>query len=62
VTDFPLLVRRGKVLEYFTIAYNCLEGVIAIAAGVRRQHRARRLRHDAIEASHAAARVAAARG
>jgi len=34
VTDFPLLVRRGKVLEYLTIAYNCLEGVIAIAAGL----------------------------
>lgn len=34
VTDFPLLVRRGKLLEYLTIAYNSLEGVIAVAAGV----------------------------
>lgn len=28
------LVRRGKVLEYLTIAYNLLEGVIAVGAGV----------------------------
>lgn len=28
------LVRRGRVLEYFTIAYNSLEGLIAIAAGL----------------------------
>lgn len=34
VTDFPLLIRRGKLLEYLTIAYNSLEGVIAVAAGV----------------------------
>ena len=27
------LIRRGKILEYATIAYNVLEGVIAIAAG-----------------------------
>ena len=27
-------VRRGKRLEYFTIAYNCLEGVVAIIAGL----------------------------
>ncbi|MGH9942011.1 MAG: cation transporter [Pyrinomonadaceae bacterium] len=26
-------VRRGQRLEYFTIAYNCLEGLIAIVAG-----------------------------
>lgn len=32
--DRPLLIRRGKVLEYLTIGYNCLEGIIAIAAGV----------------------------
>jgi divalent metal cation (Fe/Co/Zn/Cd) transporter len=29
-----LLVRRGQFLEYLTIAYNVLEGVIAIAAGL----------------------------
>ncbi len=28
------LVRRGRRLEYFTIAYNSLEGVIAIVAGL----------------------------
>ena len=28
------LVKRGRALEYFTIAYNCLEGLIAIAAGL----------------------------
>jgi divalent metal cation (Fe/Co/Zn/Cd) transporter len=28
------LIRRGKKLEYFTIAYNSLEGVLSIAAGV----------------------------
>lgn len=27
-------IRRGQVLEYFTVAYNSLEGVIAITAGV----------------------------
>jgi len=32
--DRPLLIRRGKVLEYLTIGYNCLEGIIAIAAGI----------------------------
>ena len=26
-------IRRGKVLEYATVAYNVLEGIIAIAAG-----------------------------
>lgn len=30
-TDF---VRRGRYLEYFTIGYNSLEGLIAVAAGV----------------------------
>lgn len=29
-----LLVRRGKLLEYLTIAYNSLEGVIAVGAGI----------------------------
>ena len=27
-------IRRGKTLEYLTIAYNSLEGVIAVAAGL----------------------------
>src|SRR4051812_9391707 len=28
------LVRRGRRLEYFTIAYNCLEGILAIVTGL----------------------------
>ena len=28
------LIRRGRYLEYFTIAYNSLEGLIAIGAGI----------------------------
>lgn len=28
------LVRRGRYLEYFTIAYNSLEGLIAVSAGL----------------------------
>jgi divalent metal cation (Fe/Co/Zn/Cd) transporter len=28
------LVRRGQRLEYFTIGYNCLEGVVSIVAGL----------------------------
>ena len=28
------LVRRGRYLEYFTVGYNSLEGLIAIAAGI----------------------------
>jgi divalent metal cation (Fe/Co/Zn/Cd) transporter len=27
-------VRRGRALEYFTLSYNCLEGVVSIGAGV----------------------------
>ena len=27
-------VRRGQRLEYFTIAYNCFEGIVSIAAGI----------------------------
>jgi hypothetical protein len=27
------LVRRGRQLEYFTIAYNSLEGLVSIVAG-----------------------------
>src|ERR1051326_3461199 len=30
----PDLVRRGQRLEYFTIAYNSLEGVVSIVAGL----------------------------
>ncbi len=26
--------RRGQWLEYFTIAYNCLEGLVSIVAGL----------------------------
>ena len=34
VTDRQVLARRGKRLEYFTIAWNSLEGLIAVTAGV----------------------------
>lgn len=34
VTDRPTVVRRGKRLEYFTITWNCLEGLIGIGAGL----------------------------
>lgn len=33
VGDRASLVRRGRRLEYFTIAYNSLEGLIAVVAG-----------------------------
>jgi hypothetical protein len=33
-TERAALVRRGRALEYFTIAYNYLEGLIALAAGL----------------------------
>lgn len=29
-----VMALRGKRLEYFTIAWNCLEGIVAVAAGV----------------------------
>ncbi len=32
--DRAVLVRRGRWLEYFTIAYNSLEGLIAVVAGL----------------------------
>ena len=32
--DRTALIRRGRYLEYFTIAYNSLEGLIAVVAGV----------------------------
>jgi divalent metal cation (Fe/Co/Zn/Cd) transporter len=34
VMDRPALIRRGKLLEYATIGYNSIEGIIAVAAGV----------------------------
>ena len=34
VLERARLVRRGRYLEYFTIGYNSLEGVIAVAAGL----------------------------
>ncbi len=33
-TDRTVLARQGKRLEYFTIAWNCLEGLIGIGAGL----------------------------
>jgi len=33
-TQRARLVRRGRILEYFTIGYNSLEGLIAILAGL----------------------------
>jgi len=30
----PALIKKGRYLEYFTIAYNSLEGLIAVAAGL----------------------------
>lgn len=34
VLDRQVLAQRGKRLEYFTIGWNCLEGVVAVLAGV----------------------------
>jgi divalent metal cation (Fe/Co/Zn/Cd) transporter len=34
VGDRTSLVRRGRRLEYFTIVYNSLEGLIAVVAGL----------------------------
>jgi divalent metal cation (Fe/Co/Zn/Cd) transporter len=34
IMNRPALIRRGKLLEYFSVGYNSLEGVIAIAAGL----------------------------
>ena len=28
------LIKRGRKLEYFTIGYNCLEGLVAVGAGL----------------------------
>ena len=30
----PDLIHRGQKLEYFTVAYNCLEGIVSIIAGI----------------------------
>lgn len=32
--DTTALVRRGKMLEYATVAYNLLEGIVSVGAGV----------------------------
>ena len=34
VLERPALIRRGRYLEYFTIVYNSLEGLIAVVAGL----------------------------
>src|SRR6478736_1050431 len=31
--DRPAIVRNGRRLEYFTIAWNALEGLVAVVAG-----------------------------
>jgi divalent metal cation (Fe/Co/Zn/Cd) transporter len=33
VLDRHAIVQRGKRLEYFTIGWNCLEGIVAVVAG-----------------------------
>lgn len=33
-TTYPSLIRRGRVLEYFTIAWNVLEATVAIVSGI----------------------------
>lgn len=33
-TNRPVLARRGRRLEYFTITWNCLEGLIGIGVGL----------------------------
>lgn len=33
-TDRAVLVKRGRYLEYFTIVYNSLEGLVALVAGL----------------------------
>ena len=33
VIDRQAVAKRGKRLEYFTIAWNCLEGLVAVIAG-----------------------------
>jgi len=32
--DRTVFVRRGKRLEYFTIAWNSIEGIVAVVAGM----------------------------
>lgn len=34
LSDREALVRRGRVLEYWTVGYNSIEGVIAVSAGL----------------------------
>src|SRR5258706_7380685 len=33
ILERPVVVRRGRKLEYFTIAWNTLEGLVAVIAG-----------------------------
>lgn len=33
-SDRPALIKKGRYLEYFTVVYNSLEGLIAVAAGL----------------------------
>lgn len=44
MSDRSLLARRGRRLEYFTIGWNSIEGLMAVGAGAaaRRVPRARR--------------------
>ena len=32
--DRPALIRRGGYLEYFTVGYNSLEGLVAVGTGL----------------------------
>src|SRR5690242_5806087 len=34
IMERPVVVRRGRKLEYFTIAWNTIEGLVAVIAGV----------------------------
>lgn len=34
MSERSMLARRGRRLEYFTIGWNCIEGTVAIAAGI----------------------------
>lgn len=34
LTDRPALIRRGKLLEFATVGYNTLEGIVAVGAGL----------------------------
>jgi divalent metal cation (Fe/Co/Zn/Cd) transporter len=34
ILERPIVVQRGRRLEYFTIAWNALEGLVAVVAGI----------------------------